>query len=182
MARWKLMTSHYLNTVRQAKWRYSAIDQANGELLEKEFNVPRMLDVDDPKCWTNRAEVGNPVSSGGNMTNADGEVVVCWQGKGLKTDIEFIGDPTPDMVPLDEEAQEVSDSFESHWAYKPDQPEMSYSQLVVDRSDKISSAPQPVEVKGLDGLIAAMEIQSRLISDLINAQAAAVELPVGRRI
>ncbi|MDR3572268.1 MAG: hypothetical protein P4L50_00265 [Anaerolineaceae bacterium] len=170
MARWKLMTSHYLNTVRPAKWRYSAIDQASGELLEKEFLVPRMLDINDPKCWTNRAEVGNPVSAGGHTADVGGEIVVCHQGKGLRTDIEFIGDPTPDMVPLDEEAQTISDSFEAHWAYKPDQPEMSYSQLVVDRSYKVSSAPQPVEVKGLDGLVAAMEVQSRLINDLISAQ------------
>ena len=36
-----------------------------------------------------------------------GEVIVCWQGKGEDTDI-FFGIPTPDMQPVDREAEEIS--------------------------------------------------------------------------
>lgn len=151
MARWKLACSHYLMTVRPAKWRYSHTDRTTGELVEKEFLVPRMLDINDPKCWTNRS--GNPVSRGGNDMDAEGEVVVCIEGKGERGDIAFLGDPTPDMIPLDEEAQKISDSFQERWAYKPDQPEQSFSQAMVNKAD---FTPAPVEIAGIQDLVGAM--------------------------
>ena len=41
-------------------------------------------------------------------TNEDGEIIVCHAGKGDAKDIVFIGDPTPDMLPVDDEAKAIS--------------------------------------------------------------------------
>lgn len=55
--------------------------------------VPRFLDPDDPKT----------------RKNADGEVIVCHEGsQQARTDYIFVGRCTPDMIPLDEEAEELS--------------------------------------------------------------------------
>lgn len=174
MARWKLACSHYLNTVKPAKWRYSHTDRVSGDLVEKEFIVPRLLDVQDPKCWTNRLSVGVPVSRGGSDADADGEIIVCLPGKGLLGDVEFIGEPTPDMIPQDEEAQEISDSFQDRWAYKPDVPEQTYSQAIVDRSAQAVEAMEqaaraPVQVEGLTDLVAMMGQQMAQTQALIEA-------------
>ncbi|MBU6430690.1 MAG: hypothetical protein KGR26_16850 [Cyanobacteria bacterium REEB65] len=164
MARWKLMTSHYLNTVRPAIWRYREV--SGGEARESEYIVPRMLDINDPKCWTNRAEVGLPVNRGGNMSDAEGEVIVCQPGKGLPGDIEFIGDPTPDMLPQDEEATEISAGFQALWAYKPDGVEIPYSQSIVDRHGE-AERPATVQIDGMSELVQALEAQSRMMSAIV---------------
>ena len=168
MARWKLACPHYINTVKAAKWRYSHQDRASGELVEKEFIVPRLLDPADPKCWTNRSTLGTPVAQGGNIEDAEGEIIVCHAGKGLRGDIEIVGDPTPDMVPQDEEAQAISDSFQTLWSYKPDNPDVNYSQAVVDRHSTPSSA---IEIPGLVDLAQAIAAQSALLSQIIESGA-----------
>jgi hypothetical protein len=151
MARWKLACSHYLMTVKPAKWRYSHTDRLTGDLIEKEYIIPRLLDVGDPKCWTDKFG-GVPVSRGGNDPDAMGEINVR-QGQGEPNDIEFIGDPTPDMVPLDAEAEEISARFKEHWAYKPDGVEISNSQAIVDRANFV---PEPTRIEGMAELTAAI--------------------------
>lgn len=170
MARWRLMTSHYLNTTKPGRWRYSEV--SNGESIEREYVVPRLLDIGDPRCWTNRSTVGSPQSAGGTMADPGGEIIVCLPGKGLPGDVEFLGDPTPDMLPQDEEAEAISAGFKEHWAYKPDPMEPSYSQSMIDRGVE-AAKPAPVQIAGMDSLVQAMEMQSRMISELISAQAAA---------
>ena len=166
MARWKLACSHYINTVRQAKWRYSHTDRTTGENVEKEFIVPRLLDVNDPKCWTNRLTMGAPVSVGGSADNSEGEIIVCHPGKGEKSDVEFLGDPTPDMIPYDEEAETISATFKDHWAYKPDTVDNSgFSQALVDRME----VPSTVEVEGMKDLVAAMTAMVAQNAELIRA-------------
>jgi hypothetical protein len=57
--------------------------------------VPRFLDPDDPKT----------------RKNADGDVVVCYDGsQQVRTDYVFVGACTPDMIPLDEEAEALSEA------------------------------------------------------------------------
>jgi hypothetical protein len=170
LARWKLAISHYLNTVKPVKWRYQETERSTGENLEREYIVPRLLDINDPRCWTNRLVAGANV--GGSSTNigAEGEVVVCTPGKGQPGDIEFLGDPTPDMIPMDEDAEAISASFQDHWAYKPDGVEPNYSQSIVDRHGEVEARASEVKVAGLDQLVAAMEVQSHLMADLIANQ------------
>lgn len=169
MARWKLACAHYLNTVKPAKWRYSHQDRATGENIEKEFIVPRMLDPNDPKCWTNKFGVGIPVSRGGSDADAEGEVIVCLPGKGLPGDIEFLGDPGPDMIPQDEEADQISATFQDRWAYKADIPEITYSQAVVDRA-QVQSA-EPVKVEGLAELVQMLAAQQAQTQAMLEALA-----------
>jgi len=170
LARWKLATSHYLNTVKPVKWRYQETDRSTGENLEREYIVPRFLDINDPRCWTNRLVAGANVGGGATNIGAEGEIIVCTPGKGLAGDIEFLGDPTPDMIPMDEDAEAISATFQDHWAYKPDGVEPNYSQSIVDRHGEVEARASEVKVAGLDQLVAAMDAQSRLMADMLSNQ------------
>lgn len=105
MARWKLMTPHYLNildpdTGEPTKWEYSESDRTTGKARRKTYHVPQLLDPKDP-----------------SLCNRDGDIVVCVEGKGQPGDIVFFGSPTPDMEPMDEEAEAISDSLKDKWAH-----------------------------------------------------------------
>lgn len=148
MARWKLACAHYLNT-NDTEWEYNETNRSTGRPQRRKFAVPRYLDPRDPADWT---------TSWGSKDNADGETIVCWAGKGGDKDIAFEGDPTPDMIPVDDEAKEISASFAERWRYKPESSEISYSQALVDEfqtelADKMS---KPVEIPGLTELVAAI--------------------------
>jgi hypothetical protein len=148
MARWKLMTSHYLN-VPDEKWEYQETDRTTGKPVRRQYNVPRLFDVNDPSCWTNQW---------GNRDNADGEIIVCYEGKGEPRDAVFFGDPTPDMMPMDEEATAISASFEGKWKAKPEGIAGDYSQSLVDRFQIEMSEikAKPAEVPGMTDLIASI--------------------------
>jgi len=49
--------------------------------------------------------------------NYPGEIVVCHAGKGQRQDIIFVGNPTPDMEPYDEEAEAISASLRQSWEH-----------------------------------------------------------------
>jgi hypothetical protein len=105
MARWRLMNPHYLNildpdTNEPTKWEYSESDRTTGKARRKAFNVPQLLDPKDP-----------------SLCNRDGDLVVCQEGKGQLGDIVFFGSPTPDMEPMDEEAETISESLKAKWAH-----------------------------------------------------------------
>lgn len=149
MARWKLMTSHYLNVPNEI-WEYQETDRTTGKPVRRQFQVPKLLDVNDPQCWTNHW---------GNRDNAEGEIIVCHEGKGESRDQPFIGDPTPDMIPLDDEAREISASFENIWKIKPERVAGEYSQSLVDRFniEMMELRARPPEVPGLTDLIGAIK-------------------------
>lgn len=163
--RWKLMTSHYLNT-KDTEWEYKETDRNTGREKRKQLAVPRFLDINDPGDWTVNLGVDGGVSRGGRGPDGQGEIIVCHKDKGLSGDIAFYnadgspGDPTPDMVPVDDEAKVLSASFEDHWRYKPDTAEVSYSQSMINRFEvekaEVESRPQQVEIAGLNDLVAVM--------------------------
>jgi hypothetical protein len=161
MARWKLVESHYLNTIGAdaTTWEYKETDRSTGRERRKTLDVPRLLDINDPACWT---------WSEGNSDNKNGEIIVCHVGKGQRGDIEFRGDPTPGMVPADDEAREISAGFAEHWRYKPETAEVGFSQSMFDRvmaeKAEMEAKPQQVEVAGLSDLLtafAAMQAQNQ---------------------
>jgi hypothetical protein len=164
MARWKLMTSHYLHTVEKTEWEYKEVNRTNGREVRKQIPVPRYLDIRDPQDWTNRWGVRSAQDPG------EGEIIVCLDGRGEPGDIAIHGDPTPDMVPMDDEAQAISDKFTNRWQYKPDG-EVNYSQSLVDKFESqmadVQSKPSTVQVEGLSDLVAAMAEQSRAIASLL---------------
>ena len=150
MARWKLMGPHYLN-VEGTEWEYKETDRKTGREIRKKLPVPMFLDPRDPsECnyqW-------------GNRDNQEGEIIVCWKGRGEDRDIVFHGNPTPDMVPLDAEAEEISASFTELWRYKPEVDPGTYSQSLVDRFQiemaAVKSETKPAQVEGMAELISTM--------------------------
>lgn len=164
MARWKIMTPHYLN-VDGTEWQYTETDRSTGRLIRKNFPVPRYVDPNDPGDWT---------SKWGSHGNEDGEVIVCHAGKGEAKDIVFVGDPTPDMVPMDDEAREISASFEYRWAYKPDTGDVGqYSQSLIDKFQReiAEAESKPATIAGMNELIAAMTAMTQQQSQLLTALA-----------
>ena len=173
MARWKLMTSMYLNTG-DTEWEYKEVDRQTGREKRKKVAVPRYLDINDPGDWTSKwGDSG--ISRGGRGDDGQGEIIVCHAGKGEKTDITFEGDPTPDMSPIDDEAKAISATFEERWRYKPDTAEISFSQSMVDKFEaqkaEIESKPQQVEIAGLADLVQIMAQSLKQNQDLIEGLA-----------
>lgn len=98
MARWRLTQPHYLNTVPPTKYRYEETDRDSGERNVQEYEVPRLLDPASPRdCRT----AGDCVVSNG--TGA------------VRGDWTFTGEPTPDMEPLDAEAEKISEKLQAKW-------------------------------------------------------------------
>lgn len=96
MARWRLTSAHYLN-VPGTEWEHKETSRETGKQIRKVYQVPRHLDPKAPEDWNFRS---SPYE--------DGDIIVCHVGKGQPKDIEFVGDPTADMEPLDEEARILS--------------------------------------------------------------------------
>ena len=99
MARWRLTAPHYLN-VPGTEWEHKETDQSTGKQARKVFLVPALLNPDTA-----------------SDCNYPGEIIVCYDGKGQGRDIVFEGDPTPDMEPLDEEAEAISATFRAQWQH-----------------------------------------------------------------
>lgn len=146
MARWKLMGAHYLN-VADEEWEYTENDRSTGRPKRVKFPVPRLLDPRDPGSWTKRW---------GNKDNEDGEIIVCYEGKGESSDVIFHGDPTPDMLPVDDEAREISSKFERLWKAKPEAMAGDFSQSLIDKfqADLAVAQAKSAEVPGMADLIA----------------------------
>ena len=98
MARWQLMSSHYLR-VEDNEWEYRET-APGGKMVKKVYNVPRLLDKSDHSCYTDPQQ---------------GIIVVCHKGKGQPNDIVFFGPPTPDMMPLDDEAKKITELESKKW-------------------------------------------------------------------
>lgn len=129
MARWKLSSTHYLN-VPGVEWEHSETDLFSGRLNRKRYPVPMYLDPKDPiDCNGRRRD----------------ELIVCHEGKGERLDIIFVGDPTPDMVPLDDEAEEISHSLAGRWVHP-----------IESLPETQSMLPAEIEVAGMADLVKAM--------------------------
>ena len=153
MARWKLGSAHHLNCVQASQWEYIEEGRKGGS-RRKRFDVTTYLDPKDPNAWTRMW---------GANDDKEGEIIVCFPGKGEAGDIEFLGDPTPEMFPIDDEAKVISATFADHWRYKSDlelNPNELYSQSIITNLQNemaIKDAkPATVEVAGLADLIAAI--------------------------
>ena len=167
MARWKLSTAHYINTLvdgSPCEWEYTENDRQTGRLKRRKYSVPQYLDPRDPADWNYKWGANDDV---------EGEIIVCYKGKGNDKDIPFSGDPTPDMIPIDDEAKAISASFENLWRYKPDAEDPGqYSQSLIDNlQEQMSEATsRPVEIPGLTDLVAilakSVEQNQQLISTL----------------
>lgn len=116
--RWRLNSSHYLN-VPGTEWEYKEESRTAGRPIRQRINVPMLLDVNDPSMWNDKQNRW---------------IIVCHEGKGLPSDIVFVGDPTPEMEPLDDEARELSNKFAVRWNASPETLGIGgYDQALIER-------------------------------------------------
>jgi hypothetical protein len=106
--RWRLITGHYLQVPElpdgtKVEWEHKETNRANGRSVRKLYEVPILLDPNDPADH-----------------NYPGEIIVAHAGEGLRNDRNdyiFVGDPTPDMEALNDAAEEISLSLKEKWAH-----------------------------------------------------------------
>lgn len=120
MARWKLRTPHYLNCIDpytggEVQWEHKETDRTTGRTNRKLYTVPLLLDNRDQADW--------------NYKDQEAIIVTNAENLAFPKDIVFRGDPTPDMEPLDKEAEEISASFAERWATPYDTFQTSEAQL-----------------------------------------------------
>lgn len=167
MARWRLTASHYLRTTDKTYFRYTETDRKTGRPKETNFEVPRLLDVNDPSYWT---EIIVPKEEG-YINVSDGT-------NPKPDDIVFIGPPTPDMLPLDDGAKAISAKYVKVWN-APKDGEKSYSESVLDQlTEKLNQTRTTAETpaQGVGEALAAiakvMEQNQRLMEMMIQGDKA----------
>lgn len=189
--RWRLTSPHYLN-VSGVEWNYNEVDRKTGKQVTRRFPVPSLLDPNNPQDWnivSVRNQAGGP---------EEGQIIVGWEGKCLETDIIFKssdwkghGAPTPDMVPLDDEAKAESAKYLKQWNMPTDGspiPDNS-SELILNRLQAefktVSEAQnKPQQIEGLTEMLAAMTAIMKQNQELIALMAkpqVAVEQPATAR-
>ena len=175
MARWKLTAPHYLN-VPGTKWEYSEIDRSTGKQVRRQFPVPTLLDPEDPTSWNQRDNFGN------------GEVIVAHEAGENSRDHVFVGDPTPDMIPLDDEAREITKSFAGKWNHPIESLSGTYSDTLLaglqsEMAKIASSQNKPAApAEGFSELLAAMTTMMKQNAELIAALTSRpVSMPAARR-
>ena len=113
MARWRLRDAHYL-AVPGIEWEYKESDRETGRQARKVYEVPLYLNPTWVQDWN----------------DPDGIVVSNRYDPAHRRDYVFVGSPTPDMEPLDEEATKISQGFidAGAWVHPIDSLNMTYSE------------------------------------------------------
>lgn len=102
MAIWRLRAPHYLN-IPGTKYIRQETDLQTGEAVYHTFDVPRLLDPEDKKRSANSEDGGCLVTNKAADKRLNKRL---WL---------FVGSPTPDMEPEDEEAEAISASLRPQW-------------------------------------------------------------------
>lgn len=148
MARWRLTAKHYLNATQDgeaSQWVREETNRDTGRTKRQSFNVPLYLDPDDPTMQTPRGS---------------GEIIVAWAGKGYRHDIVFVGQPTAEMEPLDDEAEAITEAERHNWIHPIESlPGQGFEQNLLamlrkQLEDAMNYRPiattQPIVVQGVD--------------------------------
>ena len=166
MARWKLTEPHYLN-VPSSRWEHTAVDSRTGKPTRKMYKVPMHLDPRVADDWNFKYP----------NNEMDGEIRVCWEGKGMPDDIVFEGDPTPGMLPIDDEAKAITAKF--NWTPTQGIDEESQrsgffarlgDEMINQLTDLRAAAVQQQQAHGVDKVLeamAAMMEQNRQLMQLL---------------
>lgn len=100
MARFRLRGPHYLK-VPNTEWEQAETDQVSGKTARKTYSVPLYL---DPR---NEGDCNYP-----------GEIIVSTkEDRAFPKDILFLGDPTPDMEPIDADADALVERVKHKWVH-----------------------------------------------------------------
>lgn len=175
MARWRLAAPHYLN-VEGTTWEYKEVDRTSGKQKRTLFPVPMLLDPDNPSDWS-------------HVYGKDSGEIIVAQGKTDDTkDIIFTGEPTPDMVPLDDEAKAISAKLSAKWKHPIETLTGTYADAMMKdmqaELDEARSKPATVQMEGMTELLTAMTAMMKQNQDLLTlvAQGAKPEAEAkGRR-
>lgn len=147
MARWRLINPHYL-AVEGTKWEYHELDRATGRQIRKQYPVPLYLDPRDLADCNHK------------FGRDEGEIIVTNGGTCDPKDLKFTGDPTPDMLPVDEEAEAISAKLAETWKLPPEAREQGYSQSLIDNMQRqmalLQTEQKPVEISGLAEFMSTM--------------------------
>ena len=173
MARWRLMKAHYLN-VPGTEWEHKETDRSTGKQARKIFEVPRLLNPDDMADH-----------------NYPGEIIVAHsEDRRYRNDIIFVGPPTPEMEPIDEEAEAISEAESPKWAKAAEiAPGDSYGdaliagfQRQIEKLIAVGQPAQPVPNQSIDpAKFAQMQEQlAALMEANAKLQAQLAENPVRR--
>lgn len=164
MARWKLMQPHYLNVLRLAdgtegEWVKEETNRTTGRIARHTYKVPVLLDTNNPQ----------------DFNDPDG-IIVCLEGKGERNDITFIGNPTPDMEPLDDEAEEITAKARHKWDHPIDSlpanggmNDKEHEFMNVMMKAFTSGAP-PVNTAVPNAEVEALKAQVAKLTEMITAQ------------
>ena len=151
MARWKLLNPHYLmveGDQGETQWEYKELDRNTGRQIRKTFIVPRYLDPGDPSDWTHK------------QNNDEGDIIVAWKGSEQPRDLILKGDPTPDMLGLDDEAKAISANLaKTVWKHPIDALPGTYSQSMLDdlqRQVAEAQSHQSVSIPGMEEFMGTM--------------------------
>lgn len=164
MARWKLIgeQSAYLKTNPPSIYTVRETDTVSGKTAQKVYEVP------------------TEVSPGATLSDGAGA---------HEEDIIFLGDPTPDMYPLDAEAQAITEEMQHRWGQQFLGLEGNYSDTIgrqiADLFIDIRSGMQPTpmsaqpnsEVAALQQQVAGlMSMVQSLLKEKENGETSGVQI------
>lgn len=98
---WRLRSPHYLN-VPGTIWEQNETSRETGKVNRVQHHVGLFLNPDDP-----------------SDCDRNGDVIVYHEVDGARPPRfghAFVGEPTPEMEPVNEEAEKISDSLEAKWS------------------------------------------------------------------
>ena len=183
MARFRLKAKHYLN-VPGTEWEHKENPQG-GKLMRKIYKVPRYIDPDDP-------------ADHNYVDNGEGMVIVSTkEDDNFPKDIVFIGDPTPDMDPIDKEAKAIFARFKPIWdnTHPIESLPSSFGEAIMDkmmgeiediRAGMATQSQPNVSVKEIEDLRSMVATQQQQITHLIGllqpTNAKPPEVPNSRRV
>jgi hypothetical protein len=173
MARWRLTAPHYLK-VEGTKWEYTETDRTSGRPKRTQFDVPTYLNPDWETDWnyTERDGMGRVV---------EGMVVVSDGHNPQPKDIIFDGTVTPDMAPMDEEAEAITKSMQSTWVNPMGEqafPSNGFAEALIESLQKQmaeASVKQSSDTGGLAEVLAGMTAIMKQNSDML----ASIARPAG---
>lgn len=121
-ARWKLTAPHYL-PIEGTEWIHEETSRDTGKRLRKVFAVPLHLDPENPSDQNDRE---------------NGWVIVANEfDRAHPRDYIFIGPPTPDMEPLNDEAEAITEAAKKNWVHPIDSlPGQGYGQSLLAEFEK----------------------------------------------
>lgn len=180
MARWRLAAPHYLN-VPGSEWEYKETDRTTGRPKRTLFPVPQLLNPEVPQDWNyvyGKDSFGQPDT---------GEIIVSNIGdSNFPKDILFTSDPTPDMVPLDDDAKAISTRISSKYKHPIESLSGTYAdEMLKDLGNQMDAvrakAAEPMQ--GMTELLTAMSAMMQQNQDMMKAlmETKAVEPKAARR-